>query len=189
MLVEIIDGMPVGYMTLKQAAEKWDIAESSARVYISDKKRGVPVLRIDHQIFIKEETPKPGEKRSPSEEDKIIDGKLYMTVKEAAKKWNMFIDDIHRLIKEGAIPFVYNGGRYKNRNKFIMIPINTPKPDLLPGSLENTKYPRILRCMQRNGIEDIESVQYMTREDILDLKGMGPASLRVLEKMMLEKGL
>lgn len=39
MLVEIIDGMPVGYMTLKQAAEKWDIAESSARVYISDKKK------------------------------------------------------------------------------------------------------------------------------------------------------
>lgn len=32
-------------------------------------------------------------------------------------------------------------------------------------------------------------VGYMTREDIIDLRGMSPASLRVLEKMMSEKGL
>lgn len=38
-------------------------------------------------------------------------------------------------------------------------------------------------------IADGMPVGYMTREDILDLRGMGPASLRVLEKMMSEKGL
>lgn len=185
MLVEIVDGMPVGYMTKKQAAEKWGVTESSVYKYIEDSK--VPTLRIGSQHFIKKDEPKPTTGHSPTLKDKIIDGELYMTVKEAAERWCMFPEDIRRLINKGEIPYKYNGGRFRNR--FIMIQKNTPKPDNLPGSLEDVEYPRILRCMQRNGIEDIESVQYMTREDILDLRGMGPASLRVLEKMMSEKGL
>lgn len=185
MLVEILDGMPVGYMTKKQAAEKWGVSEATVNYYIYDSK--VSTLRIGSQTFIKKDALKPSNGHSPTLQDKVIDGELYMTVKEAAERWDMFPEDIRRLINKNSIPYRHNGGRFGN--KFIMIPKNTPKPDELPGSLEKTAYTRVLRCIQRNGLQDIESIKHMKRTDILKLRGIGPASLRILEQMMSEKGL
>lgn len=61
MTIEVIDGRPVGYLTVQEYAKKHFVSPGCIRQMVHRKM--IAVLKIGYEIWISEETPYPEDRR------------------------------------------------------------------------------------------------------------------------------